>query len=302
MGQVYVIGSINLDLVAFAERLPTRGETVGGQAFARLPGGKGANQAVAAARAGAETVMVGALGDDLEGRFLRGALAEAGLVLDQVETVTTPSGVALIVVGGGDNQIVAIPGANAAIDPARLAALPLQPGDLCLTQMETRPEVVAAALRRARACGARALFNPAPALPAAAELFALADLLILNETEVRAFSGRPFDTAALPASLAAAAAGLGLRPEQTLVVTLGAAGACALSDGRVVTAPGRPVPVVDTTGAGDCFCGYLAAGLAGGAPLDRALARANGAAALAVQRRGAIAALPFAHELDALPA
>lgn len=287
---VYVVGSINVDLVAFCARLPRVGETVRGHAFERHPGGKGANQAVAAARAGAAARMVGATGRDTEGEYLRGALAGYGVDLEKVAYADAATGTALILVGGGDNQIAVVPGANAQVLPAQADALDFQPGDICLAQMEIPAETVRAAFARARARQASTLFNPAPALPEARALFPLADVIVVNETECAAFSGIAPD--GTEATAQAAARALGLAAAQTLVMTLGAEGVLAVCGGQILAVPGHAVEAVDTTGAGDCFCGYLAAGLARGAALEAALHEANAAAALAVQAKGAASSLP----------
>lgn len=292
MSSIHVVGSINLDLVAFADRMPEPGETLRGSGFQRNLGGKGANQAVAAARAGAHAVMVGAVGNAPADRELLDSLAGYGVDVRRVETVDDSSGVGFVLVAGGDNRIVIVPGANERIDPARVAELDLKEGDLCLVQWETRSEVVRAALERARSRRAATLFNPAPARPEARPLFPLADLIVVNETECGLFAGAPLALPVSDEALRSAGRAMDLRPEQVLVVTLGAAGAKALVSDRIIGVPGHAVPVVDTTGAGDCFCGYLAAGLCRGESLEDALREANAAAALSVQAKGAASAIP----------
>jgi ribokinase len=289
---VYLVGSINADILVFAERFPAVGETLKGLSWERQLGGKGANQAVAAVRAGSRAVLLGAVGDDDGGDSLRRGLADYGVDVDRVGTVKGASGLALVTVAGGDNRILVVPGANEGIDPAAVAELPLQAGDVCVAQWETRGAVVAAAFERARARRAVTLFNPAPAEAAARELFALADLIVVNETEFAAFTGLPAAAAGDPAIIRRGRQLLGLRRPQALIVTLGAAGCAAQWEERSVVLPGYPVAAVDATGAGDCFCGYLAAGLDQGQELEAALAWANAAAALAVQGRGAAAAMP----------
>jgi ribokinase len=294
---VYSVGSINMDLVAFAGRMPMPGETVLGFGLEQHPGGKGANQAVAAARAGARSVMVGALGRDVFGESLRGTLAGFGVEVGQVETVDAPTGVALITVAAGDNRIVVGPGANHFIDAERVGALDIGAGDVCLAQLETRMDVVRAAFERARSRRALALFNPAPALSEARPLFPLADVIVANETECALFAGEPFDAALPEPSIRAAAQAMGLSGEQVLIVTLGALGAVALASGRVLAVPGHRVNVVDTTGAGDCFCGYLSAALSCKETVETALREANAAAALAVQGKGAASSIPARDEV-----
>lgn len=292
MPSIHVVGSINLDLVAFAGRIPESGETLLGTGFQRNLGGKGANQAVAAARAGARVLMVGAVGNTPVDRELLDTLAGYGVDVRQVETVDGSSGVAFVLVTGGDNRIIVVPGANDRIDPARIGELDLQEGDICLVQWETRSEVVRAAMERARSRRAVTLFNPAPALPEARPLFPMADVIVVNETECGLFAGEPLRLPVSDEALRKAGLALEFRPDQVFIVTLGAAGAKALVSGRIITVPGHPVNVVDTTGAGDCFCGYLAAGLSRGESLEDALREANAAAALAVQGKGAAPAMP----------
>lgn len=289
---VFVVGSINVDLVAYCERMPQVGESVRGLSFERHPGGKGANQAVAAARAGTVALMVGAVGDDPHGVYMRDTLRGYGVDIHGVETVADATGVAVILVGGGDNRIVVVPGANERIAAGRVAALDFQPGDVCMAQLETRVEVVRTAFERARAKGAITLLNPAPALPEAAALFPLADVIVMNETECAAFTGMPVEAVVSAESARIAARRLGLLAGQVLVITLGAQGAVAYTGERLIGVPGHAVDVIDTTGAGDCFCGYLAAELARGGELEAALKEANAAAALAVQTKGAASAIP----------
>lgn len=289
--RVYVVGSVNVDWVVYADRFPRPGETLLGTGFERHPGGKGANQAVAAARAGAEAVLVGAVGDDALGRFMRDTLAACGVDLRHLETVADSTGVALITVAGGENQIVVVPGANRRVDPARIAELDLRPGEVCLAQGETPVETVGAAFRRARSGQAITVFNPAPARQEAGPLFALTDVLVLNETESTFFAGTSV-TRATDGEIRSTARALGLRPDQVLILTLGAGGAKALAGDRVIAVPGHPVDAVDSTGAGDCFCGYLATGLSRGDRIEEALRLANAAAALAVQVKGAVPGIP----------
>lgn len=295
---VFVVGSLNADFLVFAERFPATGETVVGQGWERQLGGKGANQAVAAAKAGARTVLAGAVGDDPMGEPLRRAVADYGVDIGNVATVRDATGFAAVTVAGGDNRIVMIPGANLRIEPAAVMALPMQAGDVCVAQWETSAEVVATAFRHARERGALTLFNPAPADDAARDLFALADVIVVNETEFAAFTGLSAAVAGEPDGLRRGRDALRLQSNQALVVTLGAAGCAALRDERYLALAGHPLAVVDTTGAGDCFSGYLAAGLEAGQTLEVALVRANAAAALSVQLRGAAAAMPQRPEVD----
>lgn len=301
MGEVVVVGSINLDLVALVERLPEGGETVAGRSGGALLGGKGANQAVAAHRAGARTRLFGAVGDDGAAETVLAQLRAAGLDTAEVEVIPGPTGVAHVIVGGGDNLIVVVAGANARLDPARTGAIALSPGDVCVGQLETSEAALLAGFRRARERGAITLFNPAPAILAMmAGPAALSDVIVANETEWGLLSEGGFDPANPAAGLAAAARRPGLDGARMLVATLGGRGACAWIGGEIVMLPPHPVTVVDTTGAGDCFCGYLAAGLALGDAPSTALRRANAAAALAVQTAGGASSAPYRETVEAV--
>lgn len=268
-GRVVVVGSLNVDLVTHVERMPGPGETLLGEGLQRLAGGKGANQAVSARAAGADVVMLGAVGDDDAGRRYTERLA--GLGIDARLDVVTgqPTGHALITVdAGGENSIVVIAGANGHLGGSVLdRAGPLTRADVVLVQLEVPLETVAAVTRRAHSQGARVIINCAPYAALPPDVVALADPLVVNEPE------------------AALLADAGLVPG-SLLVTFGAAGASW--DGERVE--GLPVPrahVRDTTGAGDAFCGALAAALARGATRRRALHVAARAGAEAVQRVGA---------------
>lgn len=289
---VVVVGSINVDFVVRTDRFPKPGETLRGSVFERHPGGKGANQAVAAARARTRVMLAGAVGDDPQGQMMREVLTGSGVDTTLVETVPATTGVALIQIAGGENQIVVVPGANDFIDIDRIGRLPMETGDVCLAQLETRIEVVSHAFRRARAGSAFVVFNPAPADDVARVAFSLVDVVVVNETECAYFARTEPSSDMSEADLKGAARAMGLASTQTLVVTLGAAGVVALADGKRVRLTGYPVAAIDTTGAGDCFCGYLAAGLSRGQTLVDALHVANAAAALAVQVNGAVPSMP----------
>jgi len=273
-GSVVVLGSINVDLLLSVERLPKAGETVLGSGVDRQLGGKGANQAVAAARAGAPCVLIAAVGADEDGGRMIAALAEAGVDVSQVSRVAAPTGLAVVATSSANNQIIVIAGANAELDATQVDAVAVAPGDVCLTQLESPIALVERFLRRAKAAGATTMLNPSPAHEAARALLPLVDVLLVNEHERDLL------------------APLALRPDQTLVVTLGEHGVSLARGGETRTVPGRKAEVVDTTGAGDCFAGYLAAALARGADLMDGLAEANAAAALSVQSKGAAPSMP----------
>jgi len=300
-GRVIVVGSINIDLVVRGVRLPAPGETVSGGIFERHHGGKGANQAVAAARLGAPTSFVGAIGGDRFGEEARAALVTAGV--DAAELVTVDgeaSGVALILVDEtGENVIAVAPGANGALGPEAVGAAfeRLRPGagDIVLVSREIRPAVVAAALGRGRAAGARTILNPAPADDLDRATLAAVDLLTPNRREVAAIAGDPDAPAE---ELAARLLGPDLVRE-AVVVTLGTAGALIVDGHGARRALAPAVSAVDATGAGDAFNGALAAGLAEGRPLDDAVARAVAAASISTTVPGAREGMPIRDELEA---
>lgn len=292
MTSIYTVGSINMDLVVFCERMPIPGETILGTSFEQHPGGKGANQAVAAARAGIVSMMVGAVGKDSFGQKMCDKLVDCGVDIRHIETVDGSTGVALITVSKGENQIVVVPAANSHINAARVRALEMKPGDVCLAQLEINLEVVKTAFERARSLQSLTLFNPAPAIIEARALFPLADVLVVNETECNFYTKTIFDLAASEDSIRKVSKSLGLRSEQALIVTLGASGAVALFRDHVLAISGHTVDAVDTTGAGDCFCGYLAAALASGENIESAIREANASAALSVQSKGATLSIP----------
>jgi ribokinase len=269
-GRVLVLGSLNVDLVTRVERHPRPGETVLGEGLEQLAGGKGANQAVAAAAAGASVAMVGCVGDDAGGTAYRARLERLGIDVSGVRVVEgARSGHALIAVSDdGENSIVVIPGANDLLDEREVAAVDaLGPGDVLVVQLEVPRPVVCTAVRRAAARGARVVLNTAPYAALPADVVALADPVVANEHEM------------------AALAEAGAEP-RSLLVTFGANGAAW--DGQ--THPAHAVAaadVVDTTGAGDAFCGALAASLAAGDEREVALETALAAGAAAVRHRGA---------------
>ena len=311
---VFVVGSINTDLVAYVERLPASGETLFGERFAQFAGGKGANQAVAAARAGAATTFHGAVGDDAYGHAGRASLRQAGVGVDGLLTVPEhASGIALIVVGGhGENQIVVVPGANVQFGAAQVpapAAGPAPPAAtpaVVLLQNEIAPATTFASARRWHAAGARVVWNLAPAPPAAppADVLAAAEFILVNELELAALDGAAAatDVGQIAARVAGFMAGSGAAP-RNLIVTMGADGCLwAHRDGSGSVAlhrqPALAVRAIDAVGAGDCFCGVFAATLATGAATAAALHRATAAAALAVQRAGAQPSMPRADEIE----
>jgi ribokinase len=292
MGKVIVVGSINVDLVVTVDRFPRAGETLIGNSFARHPGGKGANQAIAAARMGARTVMIGAVGADAFGTFMRDTLSQAGVETDLVRGVPdTPTGTAAITVAGGENSIVVIAGANARLTVPDIP-LPIERGDVVVAQLEVPSAAWSAAFAIARAAGATTILNAAPANAAVAGFLPLCDFVVMNEIELGVMSGRSLSDAGGAADLAAAMRTIRRGSDRVVVTTRGRYGLICLGPEDVIELAGHDVPCVDSTGAGDCFVGALAAGLAVDRDLRRALALANAAAAVSVQRPGAGSSMP----------
>ncbi|MBD7998231.1 ribokinase [Oerskovia gallyi] len=297
-GSVVVVGSANVDLVVDVPRHPGGGETILGGDLRRSPGGKGANQAVAAARAGgADTTFVGALGRDESGELLLASLDRGGVRTDLVERTTAPTGTALITVSpDGENAIVVAPGANSHVRIGPEQAERIGAADVVLAQLEIPLDVVLAA-GAARRPGAVLALNAAPSRDLPDEMWAALDLLIVNEHEARDLAGEaaaPTDPVDAAEHLAATL----LARVPAVVVTLGGAGCLVAQRGSApVRVPAPRVDAVDTTGAGDTFCGVLAAALAGGSTLVDAARTASFAGALAVTRPGAQDAVPTADEV-----
>ncbi|MBZ0163188.1 MAG: ribokinase [Notoacmeibacter sp.] len=294
---IVVIGSINLDLVATVERLPKPGETVPGDTFVIAPGGKGANQALAARRAGAAVRMVAAVGADPFAAQALSLLEESGVDLSGVRRAASATGTALILVErAGENMIAVIPGANGDLRAEHGRDLDLKAGDHVLLQHEIPLETVAVALDTARAAGAVSLLNTAPFRPEAAPLLGRADYVIANETEFDLYAGA---LALAGGDRQARMRHFASTTGRTIIVTLGAQGVWASTPRTFVDQPAMKIEPVDTVGAGDTFCGYLAASLAGGLPLGDALRRAAVAGALACLKPGAQPAIPTGPEVDA---
>ena len=300
MGRVFVAGSINMDVVATAGRHPKIGETVAGSAVHYFPGGKGANQAVAAAKLGAATTLIGRLGTDGFGAQLRAFLAAQDVDLSFVhDSAGAHSGTAIITVADADNTIVVVPGANALISPEDVAAPSLAKGDIAVSQFEIPLPTIRTFFQRAKAAGATTILNPAPAIMSGKDLLDLVDILVLNETELGTLTGTALGESDADERFVEAARSLQDR-DRIICVTLGKRGALTLIDGRAGRIEGRAVKAVDTTGAGDCFVGAIAAQLAKGKPIRDALNYANAAASICVQRMGAAPAMPTAAEVTAL--
>ncbi|MGW6457222.1 ribokinase [Streptomyces sp. NPDC055078] len=292
MTAIVVLGSTNMDLVAYVAHAPKRGETVTGREFRTVPGGKGANQAVAAARAGGDVALIGAVGTDEFGARLRATLVSSGVDTDLLRTAEGPSGIAAVVVDNeGGNAIVVVPGANGTVtslapgDEALIAT-----ADTLLLQLELPLSAVLDGAEAARRHGVRTVLTPAPAQPLPPELLAATDLLVPNEHEAATLTG-------IADPLTAAEALLRQVPE--VVITLGAAGSLHARRGAApLTVPAPRVTALDTTAAGDTFVGALAVALGEGKTVEQALRWATAAAALCVQRPGASTSMPYRPEID----
>ncbi|UHQ22204.1 ribokinase [Lysobacter sp. 5GHs7-4] len=290
IGTVLVAGSANLDFVVRAARVPAPGETVLGRGLATYPGGKGANQAVACARAGAPTRLLAAFGDDAYAAPIEASLRTAGVDVQALRVADRATGTAFICVSDdGENAITVAPGANAAL---RAEHLPDLSGVACLLlQLETPLATVEAWAKAARAAGVRVLLNAAPAHVLSPCLLGAVDVLIVNEGELAAITGVHGDLVTALANL---------QQVPWVIVTLGARGCCARIDGELLHQAAYPVAAIDTTAAGDTFCGTLAAALAAGEGAAAALRRASAASALACTRPGAQSSVPARAEVDAL--
>ena len=281
---IVVFGSINLDLVARVPRIPAPGETIAGRTLATLPGGKGANQALAARAGGASVSMYGAVGTDTFAAAALANLRAAGVALDGVATLAAPTGVALInVADDGENAITVIPGANALVRADAVPDALLTRGVTLLMQLEVPVAEVASLAARAHARGASVMLNAAPAVRLPEAILSAVDVLVVNESEAAAYAAAWQLPASPAAFVSAATERLGLGA----VVTLGARGAIAASAGGVVSVSPPETAVVDTTGAGDAFAGAFAAALDRGAMVDEALAAGVAAGALACTHAGA---------------
>jgi ribokinase len=295
-----VIGSLNMDLVTRAPRLPKGGETLIGHSFATVSGGKGANQAVAAARLGAQVAMVGCVGNDDYGVQLRDALLAEQIDCQAVSTAEDSSGVALIVVDdNSQNAIVIVAGANGAMTPAvidRFDAV-LQAADVVICQLEIPDATVGHALKRARALGKTVILNPAPASrPLPADWFAAIDYLIPNESEAAALSGMSVDSLDTAESAAGHLIAMGAGK---VIITLGAQGSLFANGQGFEHFPAPKVKAVDTTAAGDTFVGGFAAALASGKSEAEAIRYGQIAAALSVTRAGAQPSIPTTSDVQA---
>lgn len=295
---IVVVGSLNMDLIMRMSRAPIGGETVPGLDFSMLPGGKGANQAVACARMGAKVIMVGRVGIDANGDVLKAGLAADGIDAREVRGLaSTHTGVASIwVEEDGQNRIVLAPGANGLLDPASVARANtlIDMAGMLIVQLEVPMPAVQAAIDRAVAAHVPVLMNPAPAAPLPDAMWAQIEILVLNEIEATAYAGIPVTD---PTSAAEAGAQLRARGPDRVLVTLGAQGVVVVDGGGARHTPAKKVKAVDTTAAGDTFIGAIAAALCEGQSLDAAVALGQAASALCVTRRGAQTSIPYRRQL-----
>ncbi len=301
--KVMVVGSFNMDLSMRTPRMPAPGETILGGPFTTGPGGKGANQAVAAARLGAQTTMLVKLGRDVFGDQAAANLQNEGISPEYVlRADDAHTGVAFIIVDdSGENMIVVASGTNFTITPqdVQRARAAIESADILLLQLEVPLDVTHAAARIAHEAGVKVVLNPAPGEALPPELLRMVDVLTPNETEAQIIAGMPVTT---PEEAEAAARHLMEKGVGALVITLGAKGALVATPDGMQRVPGYRVQVVDTTGAGDAFSGALVVALAEGKDLAAAAAFANASAALQVTKPGTAPAMPYRDEVDALVA
>ena len=296
-----MVGSVTVDVTTFSRRLPLRGETILGDDVTLVLGGKGANQAVAAARAGAPCALIGCVGSDAFQSLVLGGLRAEGIVLDHVRVMPGATGVAQIRVdASGENDIVIVPKANALLDLDHVSAAihALAPtSSVMLTQVEVPLATAIHAIRRAHAAGLIVILDPAPAATLPDEIWASIDIVTPNETEASAITGV---TVTDPESAAQAARWFLDRGTRTAIITRAASGAVVVTPDGSTTFEALGVEAIDTTAAGDAFAGYLGAGLAAGDSMETSIIRAMAAGALAVTRRGASSSLPLRATVDAV--
>lgn len=300
-GTVLIIGSITADLTTFSHRLPAPGETILGEEFTLVLGGKGANQAIAASRAGASAHMVACIGDDLFADLVSTGLADAGVNLSHVKTVPGPTGIAHIRVDdSGESDIVMVPLANSSLSTQQIDTFFADPevtASVLLTQLEIPWAITQYAIKKAHEAGLTVVLDPAPAAQLDAEIWPLVDIVTPNETEASILSGIPVTDVD---SAIAAGHWFIERGAKCALITMSSAGAVLVSAEGVEHFASLPVVAVDSTAAGDSFAGYLGAGLASGSTLSEAISLAMAAGALAVTKRGASPSVPFRADVDKL--
>lgn len=299
MNQIIVVGSLNMDLTIQSERIPSRGETIHGSDFLMNEGGKGGNQAVAAAKSGVPTTFIGSVGDDVFGTKIQHTLEAYGINTSLLQTSRdTPTGIAMIIRSGGDNRIILNSGANFCIDPAvmkqSIAGTAVR-GDILITQFENEPDTVFAALQKARELGMYTILNPAPAKAFPMDRYPLIDLIIVNQSECETLTGIYPDN---QEDCRKALAVFKERGTSEAIITLGSQGSTALQDNEFIFIPAYHVKAIDTTAAGDSFIGALASRLARGESMAASMQYATKAAALTVTRKGAQSSIPYIKDIE----
>jgi ribokinase len=299
MAAVVVCGSLNMDVIVQSKRRPAAGETILGATVSFLPGGKGSNQAIAASRLGAPTAMLGAVGGDAFGTTLRGVLADADVDTTGVKSIRKEvTGVAVIQVAEDDNAITGSSGANMRFAASMIRRAPRR-DEIWVAQFETPLATTETAFARARSAGARTILNLAPMVPHPARLLKLVDIAVLNEIELTQATSIKVMAASSQRTIVAACNKLRERGARTVIATLGARGLVIVDAAGATALPAFKAKVVDTTGAGDCFVGALAARLAGGRPILEAARYASAAASCAVEKLGAAPSMPMPREVAA---
>ncbi len=301
MAKAIVVGSINMDIVAFVDRHPRVGETVLGKEVKYFPGGKGSNQAISCKRLGCDTLMVGRIGKDSFGEDLLKFQRQEGIDVNGVLQVdNTSTGIAFITVAdSSDNSIIVNPGANFKWDEGFIENLDIQKDDLVLAQFEVPEWVIKKAFIKAKSCGAKTILNPAPVRLCDEELINFTDIIVVNEIELQELSGMEINPDK-DESVFTGAEHLLKKGVKSIVVTLGDKGVRLLTEGQRKCINARSVTPIDTTGAGDCFIGGLTAGLLAFKSLKDAAELGNMAASISVTREGASSSLPTLIEVNAI--
>ena len=300
MNKILVVGSINMDIVVGTQRLPSSGESVKGTYLKYIPGGKGANQAIAASRLGADVFFVGKLGNDSFGGDLKRFLNSERLNTEGVSQIQTTSGIALITVGEkGENSIIVVPGSNAEVTKDYVDGYEylIKQSDIIVSQFEIPIESVERVFTLAKKHSKTTVLNPAPAQEVTNDLFKFVDYLILNETELSFFVGK-LGGLTQKDEIIQAAKELISRGLKTVIVTLGSNGAITITRNEILVTKGIKVKAVDTTSAGDCFLGALVTRLNTSSSLEEALNFANKAASISVQKFGSSISIPHLRELE----